>query len=731
MCDTPKQLQPTHNTLDRLRIALSHCDEFATPQRFEQLLKAVAPEWQPVLTHATSPKQRAAQVTHTLHTSWQGDQNLLEALLRRLVAAYPGPSELGRALRLLLQWLTAELEESGEAARRRGEHYLDLLERRPAAELLVAYLAEQRAIGYYEQIEWRLAELALEAPLADLHLEGIRPDLAQRPSGAMLLWVLGQRLRRAGTPAACLLDGTRLAARQAGIFVRAWALWPHNPCFREETACERLVDWLAVCGHPVLPVAPLLIAAGHPALAAGCVRRDMCPTTIEAALETAQALLGEPLCRDEGRQLLLSLIAAAKEPEQLRLLAQAAFVHDCYPETITAVTRLKQHGALDQQVIAWRIAAWAALGRHKRAAELYVSTWLADQAAPPFPHPRLLLPALRAPEAAGLRQQLLRNAGLDELNERQQLEALVARGQAEHTLKAWEQLLREQIQIDGVNWPATLADNSDTLDLLIQLTEACLQSRPDRRERWYAIMVWQGLRDHDQLAALSAAARTLLEPDPKRCTRIYEHWMPLEPALDDAWVHWVRRATLRYLEALAQQSRWEDARRFWEERHTQQLLRQAAPGEQRYWRLLHDLEQALAQNLPAHEHCRLWEQALCLALPDQYVCLLVEHFTNRRMRHGPGEQHRLDDLALHIERRGKALGERLVVERADLCKHHVRTHLAASDLGALGLLLNRLMHYPEECHDCHSNGHPDTQRDDDHSGSHNQNHHQLEQAGIG
>ncbi len=710
MCDTPKHIQPAPSTLEALRLVLSSCGEFATPQRFAALLAAVAPDRCPAPERAASAEQRADLAIETLITAWQGEQNLLQALLRRVAAGCPAQDQRCRALRALDRRLTAELEVSGEAAWRRGERYLARLDQHPTAGLLAEYLAELRPVGHHEQIEWRLTELALEMPLEDLALEQAQPGLADRPSGAALLWALGQRLRRPGPPPD-RLTGAPLAAWQAGVVVRAWALWPDNPCFREEALCARLADWLAGCGHSLVPLVPQLIAAGHTALAAACVRRDGCAATYGATLEAALALLDQPTCWDEGRRLLGSMIiAAARQPEQLRALARIAFAQGCYNEVISVVMLLTRQGAADQELLAWRIAAWAALGRYGRAAELYAAAWPDRPDAPPFPYPRQLLPALRTPDTAAPRRRLLRSADLDLLDERQRLEALAARGQAEHTLGAWARLLYRQLgALSGADLRAALTEDSDSLDLLLQLTEACLQSRPDRPERLYATTLWQSLRDDDRLAVLSAAAHTLLEPDDKRCAEVYEHWMPPEVPPDAVAAHWARRATQRYLEALAQQRRWGDARRFLEEPRTQQLLGQIAPDEQRYWRLLHDLEQALAENPRAQEHGRLWERTLCLDLPDRYVCLLVEHFASRRPLGHPEEQERLDDLALHIERRGKALGERLLAELPRVCDHHVHTHLADSDLHALGRLLHHLTHHPEECYDCahHAGDHAD------------------------
>ncbi|HEU4328079.1 MAG TPA: hypothetical protein VFS21_33390 [Roseiflexaceae bacterium] len=702
MCDTPKQIQPIPSTLEALQLVLSRCDEFATPQRFEQLLDAVVPNDHLTPVRAADPIRRAELATSRLNETWQGGQNALLALVRQVAAGYPAHDQRCRALRLLDRRLTAELEASGEAAWRRGEHYLALLEQRPTARLLAEYLAERRPVGHHEQIEWRLAELALDTPLEDLALEQGRPDLAKRRAGAALLWALSQRLRRPGPPAECLMTGTPLAVRQAGIVARAWALWPDNPCFREEAICARLVDWLVDCGHPLEPILTLVMKAGHPGLAAACVRRWPGGLSQGTAPETLRLMLERPASHDEGLDALRrAMFEAAQQPDRLRTLGRLAFEQRSYTDVLTTVALLPDTVACEEEVVAWHIAALAATEDYQAAALCYASDWPDTPAQPPFPYPQLLLPALRTPETQPLRQRLLRSADLKLLDRYEQLEALVARGRADETLEAWQALLWGALgqDTDAADWRAALVAHPDTLELLIQLTEACIQSRADGLARQNARTLWQALRD--DLWSLSAAALVLLALDNTSCMAIYEQRLLPYPLQRDRWSH---RAAARYLAALAHEHRWQQVRRFVGRPDFPQLLGQLSAVEYRYWRLLRDLEQAIAEQQPMGEYSWLWEEALCLALPDDYVLLLVEHFNDHRPRCGSDNTLVFEDLSPHIERRGKALCERLLIRRPALCQRRIQARLRTADLDMLAPLLNDMTCCLEVCHDCVGSG---------------------------
>lgn len=652
--------QPDHEAL--LAAVLATCDEFQADAALAALFAQLGLAGPPAAGAGSGARQRALTCVGRLRGRWRAGESELLRLVRGLAARYRADRR-GQALERLAGVLEPELRRSPAAQLHRTEHYMARLDTCPLGALLADYLGEPEGALAHGRVEQALAERALEAPA--LEAPPAWPDgLLARPAGALLAWAVGQAARQAGPPPGCLASRPALRPEQVRLFVRAWQRWPDNPALADQTLLAGLAGWLAADGWPVWPLIALL-AERAPELAAGCAQGWLGAADAQA-LPAAEALLLHPASRAAGQTLLRRLLMGAQQaPELPRRLAALAFQHGCYPEALGALALLgSQDGhALDQQSRAWQIAALAANGQADLAAQLYTNVWLELPGAPAFPFPQLLLPALPPQTRAGLRAELLKTAELELLEPPARLEARMARGQARVTLPGWAELLRQALAPEPRRevWPALLSERPAALDLLVWLTEACLQAPPDEIYHHLAQRLWQGLLQRQggepgPLRLLAAAALVLLAQSDQQAALLFEQHLAQAPLAE----RWVQRAAQRYLAGLARLRRWEHAARFIGRPDFTRMRDLLGPAELRYWQLLRGIEQALGTDQPGLSPAGLWVQALCLPLPDPQIQALVAHFAQRRQHGAALGSPALRELAPHIARRGKALGERLL-----------------------------------------------------------------------
>jgi hypothetical protein len=624
-----------------------------------------------------------------LRDQWRAGESALLRLARDLADFYHNDRR-GPALEQLCAALEPHLRRDPAARLQRTEHYLAQIAARPLAALLADYLGEPEGTLFHERVEQMLAERSLDTTLD--RPPGWPAALLARPSGALLAWAAHQRARLAGPPPGCLAQRPALRAEQARLFVRAWRLWPDNPALADPELLAALAGWLAADCWPQWELVPLL-AERAPDLAAGCAQGWLGAPAEQAALPAVSALLDDPRSRATGETLLRRLlIGAGGQPALLRPLAELAFRRGCYQEVLGAVSLLApQDGrAPDREALAWQIAALAATGQRERAARAYAEDWLKQPGAPPFPFPRLLLPAL-PPETKG---RLLQTADLERLEPRAQLEARMARGEAEATLPGWAALIRQALapEQNSERWPALIAASPAALELLVWLTEACLQVPPDELHHHMAQQLWHGLLQHagagpGPLRLQAGAALVLLAHTDQQALRLYEQHLQQAPLAQ----LWVQRAARRYLTALARLQLWEQAAQFVGRPDFTRMRDLLGPAELRYWQLLRGIEQALDARQPGLECAGMWVQALCLPLPDQQVQLLVAHFAQRCQHDAALGSPALRELAPHMLRRGRALGERLLTGLASAEeRQQAQKQLAEASLDDLDRLLSVL-----------------------------------------
>lgn len=532
----------------------------------------------------------------------------------------------------------------------------------PAWARWAAYLRGAPAVGGRTGFECALAAALLdEAPDRSLTAEP-PPDLARRASGAVLCWVASQRQHRPVGPPERLLAGPSLTRREAVLAARAWACWPQNPALDAALRARlrtRLESTPAALGW----VAVVLAARDAPEAASACAERWLRRAVRgpgEEALVTA--LLRHPGVRSAGVRALRRLLVLRRgDGACVERLAHAAYEAGCYPEVLAATQSLpaRRCTALD----ALAVAALAHRGAGAEAVARYRAGWY--PAAAPFPYPVPLLPPLYAHGERALLEHLLKHhtlpPGAAEWHRTWILaERRDAEGRWEASLPAWFQLFTEA--------PGT-AQRARRGYFLLRLTHTLLAAPPEVRrahEERFGLdvaAVWRRLRPENP--ATAEAALLLLEPGTQARLERYRRHLAAVPPPGNRLVQRARRA---YLEALVQGRYWDELHALLEQQGALATL--CTPDEQYLMHALIDAEAVVrAEPLDPEGWCGRWEVLLGLRLPEPFVLAALDQFARLRRRlrsrgHPLARHPAFLDVALQQERRGKALGERILAEVA-------------------------------------------------------------------
>lgn len=488
-------------------------------------------------------------------------------------------------------------------------------------------------------------------------------DLARRASGAVLCWAASQRQHRPVEPPERLLAGPPLTRQEAVLAAWAWACWPQNPALDAALRARlrtRLESTPAALGW----VAIVLAAQDAPEAASACAEtwlRGAVRGPGEEAL--VAALLRHPAVRPAGVRALRRLLLLRRgDAACVERLAQAAYAAGCYPEVLAATQSLpaRRGTALD----ALAVAALTHRGAGAAAVARYRTGWYPGTA--PFPYPVPLLPPLHAHGEEAVLEHLLKHhtlpPGAPEWHRTWILaERRDAEGRWEASLPAWFQLFTE------APGPAQRARRGY---FLVRLTHALLAAPPEVRrahEEQFGLdvaAVWRRLRPENPVTA--EAALLLLEPGRQARLERYRRLAAMPPPGSRL----VQRARRAYLDALVQGRYWDELHAFLKQQDASALATLCTPDEQYLMHALIDADAAVrTETLDAEGWCGRWEALLGLHLPDPFVLATLDQFARHRRsllsRGHPLARHpAFQDVALQQERRGKALGERILAEAA-------------------------------------------------------------------
>ncbi len=530
--------------------------------------------------------------------------------------------------------------------------WLQLASGQSLADALARYLAELPRVLGKTTVEWRLALRALTEPADGLSEVELPTPLLTRNSGSMLCWVIRQRLQRPQLLPGTLARLPQLSPAQADLFARAWMACPDNPHLDPEVVTNWLSRW-----PDTLAWAARALVLRHPELASRCAAEWLRRAFHSQSPHLAAFLEQRELARWGQEGVERALTSGAR----------LAFRHHLYPVALRADEHLEP---------AARIASLALAGHPQAALREYRKVWMAQEL--PFPHPHKLLRFTHGYADQDVRQHLTSTALIDASTpDWARLECLEARQGTRQTLPEWHRLCSQ--------------DPGDAY-LLVSLTEAILATPPSAAPGPIFQDVqdsWEALTEAPRWTEPAHSVLVLLEPDLVRRVERYQAHLtkaPLSFRLAPGQVD--ARATRACLEALVRLRRWSCLVELWRHCDCDSLRRVTTAEDYALYASLAELERTAPGG---RQEILLWEGLLSLALGTSHLRFLLDHFVaTRRSRAREGQDAEVyADLELQLLRRGKALGEHLLLGAGEK-RASLQQRLGGCGLEALSGLLEEL-----------------------------------------
>lgn len=553
-----------------------------------------------------------------------------------------------------------------------------------AAEAIELYLEHYASLRARATLEWRLFTKFVSSPKS---IPDVRwpPGLAQRPSGACLVFAVAQTSGRDCELPEGFRELQRIPRRYRQALANAWLLRPDTPCLTPEEVRRgfalNLIEDAANLGLCLIAAKlagddELTAELGERWLERG-LTHDRAPRQI-AAVSRIGGL---------GAQAVKAVMPAfgifLNDTQALLELAEAASNLDAF-EQLFEISELLLPRTLPadamQRLRALRLVALAGDPvRHLQAAEEYRQHWLGSSA--PFPWPERLLYVFQRLGETELEHHLLNTAEMSD--ETPPWVVLAREGARERPnrrhLEAWATLYEEEGRDERV---------------LVGVTSAVLrQARPLRREwidRLGLLQRWEGLAVYDGYRGLAGSFLVRLQGSDEERVAAFEQWLSKAPLA----THAERMAARSYVAAL---------------RRTRRLHRlRGARGSKILSACPYEVSQlievlARLQSVPEtrsdeRRWCEGWERLIGLEVTAGELVEILDHFLNlsRQVEANGHLQHEYElyeDVSLQLLRRAKAEAEHLLDAAGGdrIPGQHLRQRLERADLAATYRILQELI----------------------------------------